>query len=178
MDEETRNNEVEGGNASAKDQAAEIAEKDKRIKELEEENRDIKAKYDDIKRKHDKLKADQEATERRTRAEKFVKSLEERGYTFRDDDDREAELNRLAGLSDEAFKATETAYSRVEFPKNTGQDGNSGRNSAGASGSGSMRSNARVNPVDVEDSGDGSLEETLRNGFMAAYNDRVGSSGE
>jgi len=178
MDDETRNNEVdEKGNANEQTKAK-IEELENRIKELEKENRELKAKLDETTKRYEKVKAEQEAAERRARAEKFVKTLEEKGLTFVDDDDREAELKRLAGLSDEAFKATEDAYSRMEFPKSNGQDGGSGRNSAGASGggSGSMRSNGKINLVDVDDGKGGSLEETLKSGFMAAYDDRRGSS--
>jgi len=179
MEDETRNNENTENEAANEKLAAKIEELEKRIKELESENRDLKSRLDETTKKYEKVKADQEATERRTRAEKFVKSLEEKGLTFTDEEDREAELKRLAGLSDEAFKATEDAYSRVEFPSKTGQDGaqGGGQNSAGANRNrgGSIRSNGDVRPFDVDDNKK-SLEDKLKSGFMAAYEDRRSSS--
>lgn len=181
MEEEIKNKENGESDVASDKLAAKVDEQEKRIKELDAENRDLKSKLEDITRKYDKVKAEQESAARRARAEKFVKSLEERGLSFKDDDDREVELDRLACLSDEAFKATEDAYSRMEFPKSVERDGaqdNPGRNSAGAnrSGSGSMRSRGDKRPHDVDDV-DKPLEEKLKSGLMAAYNERVGNTG-
>lgn len=175
MEDETKNTENTENEAANEKLAAKVEELEKRIKELEGENRDLKSKLDDTSKKYEKVKAEQEATKRRARAEKFVKTLEEKGLRFKDEEDREAELERLASLSDDAFKASEDAYSRVDFPPIPSQDGSDQNQSAASRNrGGSMRSSADIRPRDVDDNKK-SLEDKLKSGFMAAYQDRVGT---
>ena len=107
--------------------------------------------------------------------------LEKQGLSFASDEDREAELKRLAELSDEAFAATEAAYERLpksakadkdkeEKPADSDQGG---KPAAKASTETPLRSDAGVRPHDVDDR-KVSLEDRLRDGFMAAYRNRVG----
>lgn len=161
------------------------AEKDARIKELEKENKDLKAQIDEVQKELDKIREEQAAAARWTRAEKLVNEMVNRGVDFADDEDRESEMNRLAGLTDDAFEATEAAVKRIK-KKDPAADPNAeekpedkekkapAKKSKADCGSG-MSADASVRPADVQD-GKRPLEEQLKDGFMAAYNERVGAA--
>jgi adenine-specific DNA-methyltransferase len=115
--------------------------------------------------------------------------MENRGIEFADNDDREAEQKRLAGLTDDAFTATEAAVKRVKKkeekkeepdPDENSESGEKNKKPAGkkskADAGGGMNANAGVRLFDVDDGKESSLEESLKTGFMAAYNERVGAS--
>lgn len=57
--------------------------------------------------------AEQKAAANRARAQKLLSKVEKHGITFDSDEDRTNELTRLAGLSDDAFSATEDAFDRM-----------------------------------------------------------------
>ena len=161
------------------------AEKDARIKELEKENKELKTQIDEAQKELDKIREEQAAAARRTRAEKLVNEMVNRGVEFADDEDRESEMNRLAGLTDDAFEATEAAVKRIK-KKDPAADPNAeekpedkekkapAKKSKADCGSG-MSADASVRPADVQD-GKRPLEEQLKDGFMAAYNERVGAA--
>jgi len=156
-----------------------------RVKELEAENKDLKNQVLELQKRLEELEAESKAAANKARAQKLVKKLEKAGMAFASDDDREQELSRLAGLSDEAFAATEAAYEKVTQAR--AQCPNAGKpeaekesaepeKSASASADRQMRSDAGVRPLDVDDS-KSSLEDKLRDGFMTAYRERVGLVG-
>ncbi len=161
------------------------ADKDARLKELEKENKDLKAQLDEVQKELDKMREEQAASARRTRAEKLVSEMVNRGVEFADDEDRESEMNRLAGLTDEAFEATEAAVKRIKKKdpkadpnaeqkpedKNKKPPANKGKADCGCG----MSADASVRPADVQD-GRKPLEDQLKDGFMAAYNERVGAA--
>jgi len=129
------------------------------------------------------MAAEQKAAANRARAQKLLSKVEKHGITFDSDEDRTNELNRLAGLSDDAFSATEDAFDRMikadaEKAKKDGgkPENNAGKKQAKADDEKNdppMRSDAGVRPRDVDD-GKKSLEDKLKSGFMAAYHQRVG----
>jgi adenine-specific DNA-methyltransferase len=111
-----------------------------------------------------------------------LEKLEKSGMAFANDEDRDKELGRLAELSDDAFAATEAAYERAIQAKSgcgcAGKSEDKGstekQNSASASSVPPMRTAADVRPADVDDK-KSSLEDKLRDGFMTAYRERVGT---
>ena len=152
-----------------------------RVTDLEKENRQLKAQVAELQKRVQELEAEQKATACRSRAKKLLTRLEKQGLSFASEEDREAELKRLAKLSDEAFAATEAAYERLpksakadkdkeEKPADSDQGG---KPAAKASTETPLRSDAGVRPLDVDDR-KVSLEDRLRDGFMAAYRNRVG----
>ncbi|BBO66346.1 hypothetical protein DSCA_02760 [Desulfosarcina alkanivorans] len=178
----------------AKDEAAEAAKKtedggggttdDKaRLKELEKENKELKQQVLTLQKQVEEMEAEQKAAANRARAQKLLSKVEKHGITFDSDEDRTNELTRLAGLSDDAFSATEDAFDRMikadaEKAKDGGNkpENNAGKKQAKADDERDdprMRSDAGVRPRDVDD-GKKSLEDKLKTGFMAAYNQRVG----
>jgi adenine-specific DNA-methyltransferase len=164
--------------------------KDARIKELEAENQQLKAQLAELQKELERLQAKEKAAANRARAEKLVKKLEKDGFAFDDEDEREKELERLAGLSDDAFAATEAAYKRVpkpkaEAPKEEDDDedkaGDKGKDKkpkpdakAESEPEGKLRTDAGVKPLVVDDK-KVSLEDRLKKGLQAAYEERVGA---
>ena len=156
-----------------------------RVKELEAENKDLKNQVLELQKQVQELEATSKAAANKARAQKLLRKLEKAGMSFASDEDKDQELNRLAGLSDDAFAATEAAYdkaiqSKSECPNAGKQDGDKEagdrENSASASTDRQMRSHADVRPADVDDK-KLSLEDKLRDGFMTAYRERVGLAG-
>ena len=152
-----------------------------RVTDLEKENRQLKAQVAELQKRVQELEAEQKAAACRSRAKKLLTRLEKQGLSFASEEDREAELKRLAELSDEAFAATEAAYERLpksakadkdkeEKPSDSDQGG---KPAAKALTETPLRSDAGVRPHDVDDR-KVSLEDRLRDGFMAAYRNRVG----
>lgn len=152
-----------------------------RVTDLEKENRQLKAQVAELQKRVQELEAEQKAAACRSRAKKLLTRLEKQGLSFASEEDREAELKRLAELSDEAFAATEAAYERLpksakadkdkeEKPADSDQGG---KPAVKASTETPLRSDAGVRPHDVDDR-KVSLEDRLRDGFMAAYRNRVG----
>ena len=170
--------------------------KDARIRELEAENQKLKAQLAEMQKQLEAFQAKEKAAANRAKADKLMKKLEKDGFDFGDEEAREQELERLAGLSDEAFAATQAAFERVPKPKvkGKGQDEEDDEDKAGdgkaadkkkdadkpskekpaakASDEGRMRTDAGVKPLVVDDK-KLSLEDKLKTGMMAAYKDRV-----
>ena len=147
--------------------------------ELEKENKALKQKVLELQKRIDELEAEQKAAANKARAHKLVSRLEKLGIAFGDEDERESEMKRLSGLSDDAFAATEAAYERmVKSRKAEGEKPESAqteqpeKKETKASAETPLRSDAGVRPREVDDR-KSSLEDQLREGFMAAYKNRV-----
>ena len=156
-----------------------------RVKELETENKDLKNQVLELQKQVQDLEAQSKAAANKARAQKLVKKLERAGMSFVSDEDKDQELNRLAGLSDESFAATEAAYRRAvqtksDCPnaakKEAENKADETDKSASASADRQLRTDAGVRALDVEDK-KSSLEDKLRDGFMTAYRERVGLAG-
>ncbi|MHB9037071.1 MAG: DNA adenine methylase [Armatimonadota bacterium] len=165
-----------GGTAPVDDKA--------RIKELEQENKDLKNQIMELQKQVQVLEAESKAAANKARAAKLIARLEKSGMAFAGDEEREKELGRLAGLSDDAFAATEAAYERAaqtqssctsaEPPAKGTQDKPDAK--AASEPGRQMRADAGVRPLDVDDEKI-SLEDKLRKGFMVAYRERAGLAG-
>jgi adenine-specific DNA-methyltransferase len=138
-----------------------------------------------LQKKLEEMEAERKAAANRARAQKLIRRMEEQNISFGGDEEREKELARLAGLSDDAFAATETAVDRMiranaekaekEKPENAKASGKEQAKAGAERDESPMRSNAGVRPKDVDDRKN-SLEDKLKNGFMAAYRHRVASA--
>ncbi len=154
----------------------------KRIAELEKENKALKAQIADLQKRIEELEAERQAAANKSRARNLLAKLEKQGVDFGGDDEREMELKRLTELSDEAFAATEAAFSRMvrkakaeAEAKEEKADKSDKKEESKAETDPPMRSDAGVRPRDVDDRKT-SLEDKLRSGFMAAYESRVGAT--
>jgi adenine-specific DNA-methyltransferase len=147
--------------------------------DLEKENKALKQKVLELQKRIDELEAEQKAAANKSRAQKLVSRLEKQGITLGDEEERESELKRLAGLSDDAFAATEAAWERMVKSRkaeggkpDTGESQQPEKKESQASAEAPLRSDAGVRPREVDDR-KSSLEDQLREGFMAAYKSRV-----
>ncbi len=164
-----------GGGGNAPDEAA-------RIQELEAENKALKQQVLALQKKVEEMEAEQKAAANRAKAQKLLAKVEKHGVGFATEEERDKELTRLAGLSEEAFTATEAAYDRMiqaDADKakkgETKSDENPGSKAKAdqTSQDKALKSDAGVRPKDVDDK-KASLEDQLTNGLMAAYRHRVG----
>ena len=136
----------------------------------------MKAKVSELQKRIQELEAEQKAAACKTRAEKLMEKIEKQGVRFASDDERQAEFKRFTGLSDEAFAATEAAFSRIptsdaKKDEHLGDKGNDRRSQGNEKPN---RTEASVRPRDIND-GKSSLEDRLKSGFMAAYKNRIGT---
>lgn len=174
MDDKTRRTDEHSASAARKKQ-----QDDEQTPEsdLEKENKQLKAQITELQKRIDELEAEQKAAACRSRAKKLLTKLEKQGIAFANEDERENELKRLAGLSDDAFAATEKAFEQLNRSAKSNpekkEDENKEPEKTIANSEQNLRSNAGIRPHDVDDC-KSSLEDRLRNGFMAAYLNRVG----
>jgi len=188
MDEKQKDTEERAAEAAKKkdDGGGGTAPDDKtRLKELERENKELKQQILALQKQLEELEAEKKAAANRSRAQKLLRKIEKSGLAFESDEDREQELSRLAGLSDDAFAASEAAFERMmkAGPRGHTEDKGAKDRGAGAetakASSGDddppLRSDAGVRPKDVEDKKT-SLEDRLKSGFMAAYRQRVATA--
>ena len=152
---------------------------------LEKENRQLKAQVAELQKRIQELEAAQQAAAAHSRAQQLMVALEQRGIDW--GEGRDAECQRLAALSDEAFTATEAAYTQLLNHRPATSPPTATPASAppspatstasmhsAATPSGSLPSHS-MRPHDIDDRPP-SLEERLRSGLMAAYHHRVGDA--
>lgn len=139
---------------------------DKDVEALREENSQLKARIVELTKQIEKLEAEKKAAANRSRAEKLISRFLEKGVVFATPEARSKELERLAGLSDEAFAATEASVGLMPFLKTKEE-----KAEKKPEGSSSLDSSAALRPLDVDDAPT-SLEEQLSQGFMVAYQER------
>ncbi len=188
MDEKTKKDEEKAAEAAKNKPAGGVPDTpgaddpQKRITELEKENKALKAKVAELQKRVEELEAERQAAANKSRARNLLAKLEKQGVDFGGDDEREMEMKRLTELSDEAFAATEAAFSRMARKakadaqaKEEKPDKQEKKEASKAEDDPPMRSDAGVRPRDVDDSKT-SLEDKLRDGFMAAYESRVGTA--
>ncbi|MHB9129969.1 MAG: DNA adenine methylase [Armatimonadota bacterium] len=155
-----------------------------RVKALEKENQQLKQQLVDLQKHVDELLAAQKAAANRTKAQTLVRKLERQGMKFGSDEEKEAEIGRLAGLSDEAYAASEAAYGRMaqtvpgkaDTTDKTGQadktDCSCDKTKAAEQVTPPLKTDAGVRPLDVDDRNE-SLEDLLKRGFQQAYDERI-----
>ncbi len=166
--EGAKKNQAEEGVTDPKD-------KDALIKKLEAENQQLKQQVADLQKQVEKYEAEAQTAARKSRAEKLISKLAQKGLSF-NEQEKEAEIKRLAELGDEAFAATETAYERMSSgaeKEQKAEDDKEKKSSAKAdSGEKKLRADAGVTPLMVDDK-KSTLEDRLKSGFMVAYEERV-----
>ncbi len=161
MDEKRKEQEEQAVEAAKKKDGGgggDAADDKTRVKELEKENKDLKQQVLALQKRVEELEAERKAAASRTRAQKLLRRLEKQGVSFGSDEEREKELARLAGLSDDAFAATEAAYERMarvraaagKEEEDPGGGPDKGKAKA-ADEDPPMRSDAGVRPRDVDD---------------------------
>jgi adenine-specific DNA-methyltransferase len=155
-----------------------------RVKALEKENQQLKQQVLDLQKQVDELLAAQKAAANRTKAQTLVRKLERQGLKFGTDEEKEIEIGRLAGLSDEAFAASEAAYGRMAqaLPGKTDAADKSSQadqtdcacdnTKAADQVTPPLKTDAGVRPLDVDDRNE-SLEDQLKRGFQQAYDERI-----
>ena len=155
-----------------------------RVKALEKENQQLKQQVVDLQGQVDELLAAQKAAANRTKAQTLVRKLERQGLKFGSDEEKDAEIGRLAGLSDEAFAASEAAYGRLAQALPGKADAGDKSRQADTTDCGCdktkaadgttppLRTDAGVRPLTVDDRSD-SLEDQLKQGFQQAYDERL-----
>ena len=171
------------GNPPAEDPPE--GDKDKVIKELRAEVERLTQALEEANQKLQEQEAAAKRVERTAQAEKLLDAWEKAGRKFAGDTDRTKELDRLVGLSDEAFAATSEAIAQfVGQPGHTQSAGGADEGSAQEDGKstppagkpqGAIAADAGVHPAASPDN-KSSLQDKLTQGFMAAYEDRVGGS--
>ncbi|HEY3415633.1 MAG TPA: DNA adenine methylase, partial [Armatimonadota bacterium] len=166
-----------GGGTPPTDPAAQL-------KALEKENQQLKQQVLDLQQQVDELLAAQKAAANRAKAQALVRKLERQGLKFGTDEEKDAEITRLAGLSDDAYAASEAAYGRMtqatpgkadttEKPAPTDKPACAcEKDKAADQTPPPLRTDAGVRPLDVDDRTD-SLEDQLKRGFQQAYDERL-----
>ena len=155
-----------------------------RVKALEKEKQQLKQQVVDLQKQVDELLAAQKAAANRAKAQALVRKLERQGLKFGTDEEKDAEIGRLAGLSDEAFAASEAAYGRLAQALPGKADAGDKTRQADTTDCGCdttkaadgtpppLRTDAGVRPLTVDDHSD-SLEDQLKQGFQQAYDERL-----
>ncbi|WP_237384510.1 DNA adenine methylase [Sulfidibacter corallicola] len=141
---------------------------------LQEENKKLKQQVQELTKRIEELEAEQKAAANRVRAEKLLAQYAKKGVSFSTDEARKKELDRLAGLSDEAFAATEAALAVLPEPSvpKAEKEPEKAKTEAPKAAA-NLSTEAQVRPHDVDDT-PASLEDELTQGFMAAYRERLG----
>jgi len=152
--------------------------KDEQIAMLQKENDDLKKQIADMQKELDAMKQEKQAAENKARASKLVRMKEAAGKTYKDAAERDADIERYASMSDEAFAAAEAAISdlpttkvdgetpKAEADKSEKKDGDMQTDAAKRSATGDR-------PLDVNDTSL-TLQDKLSQGMQQAWKDRQG----
>ena len=84
------------------------AANDEEVKQLRKENDSLKKQLEELQKTLDAYEAEKQKVARKTRASELILLWEKRGRKFKDDDERNTELERLAELDDGSFAATKS----------------------------------------------------------------------
>lgn len=146
-------------------------QKDDRIKELESELDKTTKDLEKAQKLIESMEKEKQAAKQKAKAESLLKKWESMGRSFDNDKDREKELNRLAGLSEDTLGAIEETVTSFEVMNGVEEEEEKPeeKNKTQAN----RRANADTKPEPVDDA-DISLTDQLKNGFVAAYNTRIG----
>ena len=142
-------------------------EKDDRIKELENEIEKLAKDLEKSQKLVESLEKEKKASLQKAKAESLLKKWKSMGRDFASDEDREKELSRLAGLSENALFAIEetvTQFESLNQVEEKVEEKNAQAN---------RKTQGNVKPKPVDD-GDVSLTDQLKNGLLQAYKSRIG----
>ncbi len=138
--------------------ASEAAPASEQIKTLTQENADLKKQVEELAKQLDTLKKAAAQEKAKAKATELVKRFELKGRTFANDTEREAEIERLSALSEDALAAVENSLAVIPDM------------SAQANRQPVLKTDAGVKPVNVPDAPPGdSLGSELKEGILAAY---------
>ena len=115
------------------------------LKRIQQENEDLKKQIEELQKKVDTYETEKRKAERNTKATKLVENWEKRGRKFKDEAERTAEIERLAGLEDSAFEATKSVIDAL--PEAKAEEDDPAKKV--------LRSDAGVDPAVVDDKTDG-----------------------
>ncbi|MDK9699951.1 MAG: DNA adenine methylase [bacterium] len=147
--------------------ASEAAPASEQIKTLTQENADLKKQVDELSKQLDTLKKAAAQEKAKAKATELVKRFELKGRTFANDAEREAEIERLSALSEEALMAVEITVSGM--PDLSTQ--------ANRQPIPVLKTDAGVKPINVADTPPGDeLKTGLKDGLMAAYKQNRGEA--
>jgi len=130
---------VDEAKSDAANKASAGVEED--LKKVQQENEDLKKQVEDLLKKIEVHEVEKRNAERKTRAEKLIEIWEQRGRAFKDEAERSAEVERLAGLDDNAFDAAKSVIDAL--PENTAE-GTEHKSKV-------LRSDAGIDPAMVDD---------------------------
>ncbi|MDP2361951.1 MAG: DNA adenine methylase [bacterium] len=163
-----------GSMEQSKEQAAsQKALKDMTPEELLKHAEELAAQNTDLAGKVQAAEDEKAKTEATKAAEALVVLMEKKGQTFADDAARQAEIERLAGLSDEARKAIADTLSQLPDKEAAPSEDASNTQAVMAAGTGALRANASATPPTEGDPEPKDLKTKLQVGFNAAYEERV-----
>ncbi len=128
------------------------------LKKLRQENEELKKQLEELQKKVEAYEAEKRKAERSAKATKLVEDWEKRGRKFKDEAERTAEIERLAGLDDSAFEATKSVIDALPEAKADEGDPDKGN------GKKVLRSDAGIDPAVVDDKTDG-LADRLTKGL-------------
>ena len=130
---------VDEAKSDAANKASAGVEED--LKKVQQENEDLKKQVEDLQKKIEAHEVEKRNAERKTRAGKLVETWEQRGRVFKDEAERTAEVERLAGLDDSAFDAAKSVIDAL--PENKAE-GSEHKEKV-------LRSDAGIDPAVVDD---------------------------
>lgn len=161
-----------------KDLESQADKKDERIKALEIELEKTTKELEKAQKLLENMQQEKQAALKRSQAEALLSQWEAMGRRFASPEERDKELSRLAGMSEEALKAikdTVTSFetlkqdTSVKIPDGSPPAAEAGRKPELLT----RRSNADNKPEPVDD-GETTLTDQLKSGFLAAYQSRIG----
>jgi len=140
---EVFSNKVKGLVDVAKSEAANKASAgvEEDLKKVQQENETLKKQIQDLEKQIEAFETDKRNAERKARASELVETWEQRGRTFKDEDERSSEVERLAGLDDSAFEAARSVIDALPENKSEGEEHKEKV----------LRSDAGIDPVVVDD---------------------------
>ena len=140
---EVFSNKVKGLVDVAKSEAANKASAgvEEDLKKVQQENETLKKQIQDLEKQIEAFETEKRNAERKARASELVETWEQRGRTFKDEDERSSEVERLAGLDDSAFEAARSVIDALPENKSEGEEHKEKV----------LRSDAGIDPVVVDD---------------------------
>ena len=159
------------------------------IKELQDKNSALEAENAELKQKLSDIEAEKAAAASKARAETLVAEWETRGRKFADDAERQAEVDKVAAYTDEAYAAVDAVVMntpKVEVaPAADAADGEAppagdkpaatppadgsatASAKASATGEAKPKADAGTTPAPVDDAGEGDLQSNIAGGLKA-----------
>ena len=155
---------------------SEADEKDVRIKELESELAKLTKDFEKAQKLIESMEKEKQAAKQKAKAETLLKQWEKMGRSFESEKDREKEIQRLAGLSEEALGAIEETIGSFDSMKSRQTEEEIEKKEASdkkKKSQANRKAQANIKPESIDDA-EFTLHDELKNGFVAAYQSRIG----